>query len=181
MKRIFIALCFAFTLAPAALAQRITFQLPASITDRATQTVDVTLDGPLLRLASRFLSNDPEERAVKDMVAKLEGIYVKNYEFDADWVYDRSTIEKVRAQLGPTWKKLVQVQSKTKENVDIFADMRGDAVVGLVILAAEPHELTFVNIVGPIDLERLASLEGEFGIPRISNGKRHGARKETKE
>jgi len=168
MKRMLLAAAVVISLAPAALAQRINFQLPQSLADRATESVDVTLDGPMLRLASRFLSNEPDERAVKDMVAKLEGIYVKSYEFDAAYVYDRAAIENVRAQLGPTWKKLVQVQSRTKENVDIYADMRGDAVVGLVIVAAEPHELTFVNIVGPIDLERLASLEGEFGIPRIS-------------
>ncbi len=42
------------------------------------------------------------------------------------------------------------------------------AITGLVIIAAEPRELTIVNLVGPIDLDRLAGLQGQFGIPKIS-------------
>jgi hypothetical protein len=45
--------------------------------------------------------------------------------------------------------------------------MRGEQIVGLVIIAAEPREFTVVNIVGNIDIDRLAHLQGEFGIPRI--------------
>jgi hypothetical protein len=42
-----------------------------------------------------------------------------------------------------------------------------------VVLSADPRELTIVNIVGPIDLDKLAGLEGNFGIPRMSKGGRH--------
>jgi hypothetical protein len=51
--------------------------------------------------------------------------------------------------------------------VDIYADTRGDAITGLLIISAEPKEFTVVNIVGPVDLEKLAGLEGQFGIPHI--------------
>ena len=34
-----------------------------------------------------------------------------------------------------------------------------------------PRELTLVNLVGNIDLDKLASLEGEFGIPHISKSR----------
>jgi hypothetical protein len=44
----------------------------------------------------------------------------------------------------------------------------GDAVQGLAILAAEPKELTVVNIVGPIDIEKISALEGNFGIPKLN-------------
>src|SRR5687768_18507301 len=107
------------------------------------------------------------------MISGLSGIYVRSYSFTKEGEYDRGLIDRVKSQLGNTWKPLVTVRSKTKENVNIWADMRGERVVGLVIVAAEPRELTVVNIVGPIDIERLADLEGEFGIPRkvFSNGK----------
>jgi len=65
----------------------------------------------------------------------------------------------------------VQVRSRTRENVEIYTDMRGEAIAGLVIISAEPRELTVVNIVGPIDLDRLADLEGKFGIPRTTKEK----------
>ena len=136
---------------------------------KASETTDVTLDGPMLRLAGKFLSSsDADERAAKEMINGLTGIYVRSYEFDRDGEYDKSQAERIRQQLGPSWKKIVKVSSKTKEDVDIYADTRGDSIAGLLIISAEPREFTVVNIVGPVDLEKLAGLEGQFGIPHIS-------------
>lgn len=141
---------------------------------KASETVDVTLDGAMLRLAGKFLSNDPDERAAREMINGLAGIYVRSYEFDHEGEYDKSQAEVIRRQLGPTWKKIVKVASRTREDVDIYADTRGDAITGLLIISAEPKEFTVVNIVGPVDLEKLAALEGQFGIPDISrDGKHH--------
>lgn len=149
-------------------AQRLNLDFPG-LADKAAETTDVTLDGPMLRLAAKFLSaDDPDERSVRDLVRNLQGIYVRSYEFDHDGDYDKSIVAKVRSQLGPNWKPLVTVRSRLKENTDILVDMRGDNVVGMLVLSAEPRELTMVNIVGPIDIDKLASLEGEFGIPHVT-------------
>lgn len=154
-------------------AQRIHIDLPASLAAKASESVDVTLDGALLRLAAKFLGNDGDERVARDMISRLEGIYVKSYEFDEEGAYDRSILDGIRKQIGPRWKRLVQVKSRHRENVEIYADMRGENVAGLLVLAAEPRELTIVNLVGPIDLDKLANLEGHFGIPRVTkNSKR---------
>src|SRR5262245_46142772 len=156
-------------------AQRIQIDIPPSVAAKAAETVDVTLDGAMLRLAAKFLGNGGDERVARDMIEKLEGIYVKSYEFDESGEYDRSILDKVRAQLGPSWKRLVQVKSRDRENTEIYVDMRpGDKVAGLLVLSAEPRELTIVNLVGPVDVERLADLEGHFGIPRRS----HDSKKE---
>ena len=164
-------LIFLIALAAPLHAQRLNLDFPA-LAERASETTDVTLDGPMLRLASKFLNDrDPDERQARDLVKQLTGIYVHSYEFDRDGEYDRSVVEKVRAQLGPSWRPMVTVRSKVKENVDIYLDMRGENVAGLLVISAEPRELTLVNIVGPIDLDKLASLEGEFGIPHISKSK----------
>ncbi|HKO57348.1 MAG TPA: DUF4252 domain-containing protein [Thermoanaerobaculia bacterium] len=155
-------------LTPAVYAQRINLDFPG-LADKAREVVDVTLDGALLRLGARFLSDhDADERAVRQMVDRLEGIYVRSYEFDRDDAYDRSAIDAVRKQLGPNWKRVVTVRSKLRENVEIYTELRGENIVGLVVIAAEPRELTIVNLVGPIDLDKLANLEGQFGIPRVS-------------
>ena len=45
--------------------------------------------------------------------------------------------------------------------------LEGEKIGGLVVLSAEPKELTVVNIVGPVDLDKLAALEGQFGIPDL--------------
>jgi hypothetical protein len=169
---VLLALIAAIALPLTASAQgtRINLDLP-DMAAKASETVDVTLDGPMLRLASKFLSNnDADERAAKEMISGLAGIYVRSYEFDHEGEYDKSQAERIRQQLGPTWKKIVKVSSRTREDVDIWADTRGDAITGLLIISAEPKEFTVVNIVGPVDLEKLAGLEGQFGIPHISAG-----------
>lgn len=167
MRRFIVFVLLAFS-AAALQAQRIQIDIPASLAAKASETVDVTLDGAMLRLAAKFLGDGGDERVARDMISKLEGIYVKSYEFDDDDVYDRSLIDSIRKQIGPSWKRLVMVKSRDRENVEIYADMRGETVAGLLVLAAEPREFTIVNLVGPVDLEKLANLEGHFGIPRMS-------------
>jgi len=173
MRKLIIAFTLMLAVAIPASAQRINLDFPG-LADRAEEVVDVTLDASMLRLAAKFLGgNDPDEREIRDMINGLQGIYVRSYEFAKDGEYDRALIERVMSQLGPTWKPLVTVRSKTKENVNIMADVRGDRINGLVIIAAEPREFTVVNIVGDIDLDRLSKLEGEFGIPKITKDKDH--------
>ena len=158
----------AFPLAAQAQGTRINLDFP-ELAAKASETVDVTLDGAMLRLASRFLSNtDADERSAKEMISRLSGIYVRSYEFDHEGEYDKSLAGRIRSQLGPSWQKIVKVTSKTKEDVDIYADMRGESITGLLIISAEPKEFTVVNIIGPVDLEKLAGLEGQFGIPHIT-------------
>lgn len=174
MRRILITLLLLAPTAAFAQSGRLHIDLPASIAARASETVDVNLDGVMLRLAAKFLSNDDvEQRGVREMASKLEGIYVRSYEFDEPNQYDRSVIDGLRAQLGPEWKRIVTVRSKMKDNVEVYVRPSGDSVSGLVVLSADPKELTIVNIVGAIDLDKLAGLEGQFGIPHMSKGAGH--------
>lgn len=162
------------TAAVPAMAQRINLDIfPRELADKAEEVVDVTLDANMIRLAAAFFAKgDEDTRAIRDLLRPLEGIYVRSYDFGSSGQYDTAIIDRLKSQLGPTWKTLVTVRSKKKENVNIYADMRGDRVVGLVIIAAEPKELTVVNIVGPIDIERLGELGGHFGIPDVAEGRR---------
>ena len=166
-KFLFIFLLTLLAAMPAA-AQKINLDFP-ELAERAEEEVEITLDASMLRMAAKFFSgHDADERAVRDMINGLSGIYVRSYQFGSDWEYDRNLFKRVKSQLGATWKPFVNVRSKTKDNVVIMADMRGDKITGLVIIASEPREFTIVNIDGPIDIERLSSLEGEFGIPHIT-------------
>ena len=168
MRKFVIVLTLTLAIAIPASAQRINLDFPG-LADRAEEVVDVTLDASMLRLAAKFLGgDDPDEREIRHLITGLQGIYVRSYEFAKDGEYDKSLIDRVKSQLGPTWKPLVTVRSKTKENVNIMADVRGDRINGLVIIATEPREFTVVNIVGDIDIDRLSKLEGEFGIPKIT-------------
>ena len=142
------------------------------LADRATRVVDVTLDQKMLGLVSKFLSKtrSPEEAQIKEIVAGLKGVYVKYFEFDKEQQYSRSDIEPILAQLkASSWSRMVGVSStKTGEKVEVYLMSTGDTVNGLAVVAAEPKELTVVNIVGNIDIEKLAQLEGQYGIPKLN-------------
>lgn len=170
MRQYLIALTLAVTLATPAFAQRLNLDFPG-LAERADEVVDITLDADMLRMAAKFFgTKTADDRALRDMINGLEGIYVRSYEFSKEGEYDRNLVDRVRAQLGPNWKPLVTVKSKKKENVNILADMRGDKIYGLIVIASEPREFTVVNIVGPVDIDRLSALEGQFGIPRVTTG-----------
>jgi hypothetical protein len=172
MRKLTIAILLTLAAAMPASAQKLNLDFPG-LAERAEEVVDITVDASMLKLAAKFLSgNDPDERAVRDMITGLHGIYVRSYEFAREGEYDKGIADRLRAQLGPNWKPLVTVRSKKKENVNILADMRGDTIVGLVVIASEPRELTIVNIDGNIDIDRLADLQGHFGIPDDLTGER---------
>jgi Domain of unknown function (DUF4252) len=140
------------------------------LASKAAETVEVSLDERLLRIAAKFLKQeDPDEAKVKELVSGLKGVYVRVFEFDNPGEYSQGDLEGLRSQLrAPAWTKIVGVRSRRdRENVDVHINYQGDNVMGLAIIAAEPKELTVVNIVGPIDLEKLSRLEGQFGIPKL--------------
>jgi len=142
------------------------------LVDKATRVVDVTLDRKMLQLAAKFLSStrSPDEAEIKELVSGLKGVYVKYFEFDKEQQYSPSDIEPILAQLkGSSWSRMVGVSStKTGEKVEVYLMSSGDTINGLAVVAAEPKELAVVNIVGNIDIERLARLEGQFGIPKLN-------------
>jgi hypothetical protein len=173
MRKFILVLAITMAVAIPASAQRINLDFPG-LAERAEETVDVTLDASMLKMASKFFSgHDKDERAIREMISGLTGIYVRSFTFDEDNAYDRNLVNNVKSQLGSTWKPFVNVRSKKKENVTVMADMRGDRIAGLVVIAAEPREFTVVLIDGPIDIDRLADLEGQFGIPEITKERNH--------
>jgi hypothetical protein len=141
---------------------------------RATESVDVTLDSSMLQLASGFLSkDDPDEAQVKKMVEKLKGVYVRSFEFDKEGQYSMSDVEAIRSQLkSPKWSRIVGVKSLKGENTEVYLGKNGDQIAGLVVIDAEPKELTIVHIDGPINPEELSRLGGHMGIPKIGKFKK---------
>ncbi len=167
-------LWLALLLASSALAHAQDFKIPPDVeklSAKAKETVEVTMDGPMLRWASKFLSaDDPEEQKAAKLVANLKGIYVRSFEFDKEGAYSAAEVEALRSQFrSPGWSRVVGVRSERDgDNVDVFFKLENDKMAGIVVISAEPKELTFVNIVGPLEVDQLADLGGEFGIPKLN-------------
>ena len=137
---------------------------------KAVETVNVTVDGALLQLAGKFLSStDPDQKQIKTLISNLKGIYVRSFKFESEGEYTAGDVESLRSQLrGQEWSRIVNVTSKNGgDNVDVAYKMDKGKIAGLVVIAAEPKELTIVSIIGPIDLEQLSNLGGQFGIPKV--------------
>jgi hypothetical protein len=137
---------------------------------KAEESVNVTLDGKLLELAGMFLNTKkPEEAAIKELIMGLKGVYVKSFEFDKEGQYTSADVDAIRMQLNaPTWSRMVGVKSRREgENVDVYMTLQGSQLGGIAVIATDPKQLTVVNIVGTIDLEKLMRLSGKFGIPLI--------------
>jgi len=84
--------------------------------------------------------------------------------------YSAAEVEALRSQFhSPGWSRVVGVRSEREgDNVDVFFKLEDERMAGIVIISAEAKELTFVNIVGPIEVDQLADLGGEFGIPKLN-------------
>jgi hypothetical protein len=135
---------------------------------KASQTVDVNIDERLIQLTARVLGKDPDEVKIKEIVSGLKGIYVKSFEFAKEGDYSPADLESIRSQLRNTaWAKIVNIQSKKDGNLEVYLMSTATQISGLAVLASDLKEITVVNIIGDINLEKLSALEGQFGIPDL--------------
>jgi hypothetical protein len=146
-----------------------TLQIPEQIErlgPKARETVNITLDGSLLQLASQFMSStDKDQAKIKSIISKLKAIQVRTFEFDREAQYSDADIAPIRSQLrAPVWSRIFESRSEG-EHVEIFVKQDKDKIGGLVLLSAERKELAIVSIDGSIDLTELSTLGGQFGIP----------------
>jgi len=172
--------CFAVVLALVTAGQaygqnpRIEIKQLDKLASKAAEVVDVTLDDSMLKLASKFVAadRDPDSADVQELIKNLKGVYVKSFEFDKEGEYSDADVEDIRAQLkSSAWSRMVGVRSKRDNELSevyLMTEAATQKILGLAIIAAEPKELTVVNIVGPIDIDKLSALEGKMGIPHMN-------------
>ncbi|HEX3230533.1 MAG TPA: DUF4252 domain-containing protein [Pyrinomonadaceae bacterium] len=143
------------------------------LANRASNTVDIKLDEHLMQITAKIFSKDPEEAEIKELLKSVKGIYVKNFSFAKENEYQPAEIDSVMSQLrGGGWSKIVGITSKKEnENVEVYLMTVADQISGLAVVSLNPKEVTVVNIVGPINLEKLSQLEGSFGIPDLDLAK----------
>jgi hypothetical protein len=154
-------------------AQQFKFDLQ-HLESKAADTVDVSLNGATLQFAAKFLdTKDPDEAKVKKLISSLEGIYIKAFEFKNEGAWTDADLKQVRDQLrAPEWSRIVGVKSAEEgETAEVYVRTENKKITGVAILAAEPKELTVVNIVGPVDLDSIAELSGHLGIPKLERKK----------
>lgn len=146
-------------------------RLPANLealSAKAEESVEVTLDGSMLRLAAKWLPDQGEDAKAKKLLAGLEGIYVRSYQFAAEGAYDKADVDAVRSEFrAPGWSRIVGARSKRHGgDADVFVKADANGIIGgIAVIATEPRELTVVNVVGTLDPAQISDLGGRFHIP----------------
>src|SRR5881227_1985183 len=78
---------------------------------KAEKIVDVSLPESLLKIIPISLldkSHDPNAKEIKEIVAGLRGVYVKDFEFTSEGTWTQADIAPIRAQLkAPGWTRFV--------------------------------------------------------------------------
>lgn len=171
-------------LASIAVAQTSPLPLPPPVEKelaaRASNVTEVTLGKNMLAFAAKFLNGkNSDDEATRRLINGLDGIYVREYEFDKEGQYTSVDIDKLREYFETTeWSPIVKERErKNAETTDVMVKLVNGEPHGMFILEAEPKELTIVLILGPVRMEDLGKLKGIGGlgalgdIPGASHGK----------
>ncbi|MBM3460306.1 MAG: DUF4252 domain-containing protein [Armatimonadetes bacterium] len=137
---------------------------------KADETVNVNLDGMMLQLAKGFVGGKDGPPGVQGVVQGLRGVFVRSFKFDRVGGYAIEDVNALRAKVtSMQYQAIVDVRSNkgSGDNTSIYVKTNGEVIDGLVVIAAEPRELTVVHLAGNIDPSALQQLGGKFGIPNV--------------
>ena len=175
MRNYFAASLLALALAAApALAQTSPLPLPPALEKelaaRASDVTEVTLNKNMLGFASQYMNGrDGDDAATRDLIQKLDGIYVREYEFDKDNQYTMDQIDQLRKSFEtPEWSPIVRNRERG-EFTEVMVKMVNGETRGMFVLSAEPRELSIVLILGPIRMEDLSKLRGLSGLSALAD------------
>jgi hypothetical protein len=134
---------------------------------RASNVTEVTLGKNMLAFAAKFMNGkDKDEAATQQLISGLDGIYVREYEFDKEGQFSMEAIEELRKYFETSeWSPVVRERDrKSGETTDVMVKLVNGESHGLFILEVERKELTIVLILGPIRMEDLGKLKGISGL-----------------
>ena len=141
--------------------------LEKELAARASNVTEVTLGKNMLDFAAKFMNGkDQDEAATRNLVEKLDGIYVREYEFDKDNQYSMDEVAKLRSYFATSeWTPIVHSRERSSgETTDVLVKMVNGETRGMFVLSAEPRELSIVLILGPVRMEDLGKLKGLGGL-----------------
>jgi hypothetical protein len=139
---------------------------------RASDVTEVTLGKNMLAFAAKFMNGkDKDDAAARHLIEGLDGVYVRNYEFDKEGQYSMDELKQLRASFqSPEWSSIVHTRERQSgETTDIMVKLVNGESRGMFILSAEPKELSIVLILGPIRMDELGELKGLGGLGALGN------------
>jgi len=139
---------------------------------KASNVTEVTLGKNMLGFAAKFMNGkDEDEAATRKLIEGLQGIYVREYEFDKEGEYSMEQIEQLRKYFETSeWSPIVRERErKNHETTDVLVKLVNGESQGMFVLEAEPKDLTIVLILGPVKVEDLSRLKGLGGLSSLGD------------
>ncbi len=139
---------------------------------RASNVTEVTLGRNMLAFAAKFMDDkDEDQSATRKLIEGLDGVYVREYDFDKENEYTPEEVDKLRQYFETSeWTTIVRERSRHGgENTDVMMKMVNGETHGMFVLEAEPRELTIVLILGPIHLDELSRLTHLSGLSALGD------------
>jgi hypothetical protein len=130
------------------------------IPDGADDIVDINIDAEMLQMAASD-SDGSLQRALAD----LQSVRVKSFDMNSSVTAKMEpVVEKMRQQLEKDdWDQMIYVKDDD-ETFTLCVKKDKGKMVGLMVIAFEPKDsVTFVNIIGDLNLKSFAALVDEFG------------------
>jgi hypothetical protein len=139
---------------------------------RASNVTEVTLGRNMLAFAAKVMNGkDSDEAATRNLIEGLEGIYVREYEFDKEGQFSPEDVEQLRKYFETSeWSPMVHERDRrNNESTDVMVKLVNGESRGLFILDVEPKELSIVLILGPIRMDDLGKLRGLAGLSALGD------------
>jgi hypothetical protein len=131
-------------------------------------SVEINLEGPLLRMVSEFTKSDDPDFA--RLMSGLKAIRVQVFPLK-----EKAGPEPLRTKIDRAlhwledrgWHSIVRVRDKGAETYIYLKEANGQ-VVGLTILSVEPgQEAALINIVGKLDPAQIGRIGRGLDIPQL--------------
>lgn len=171
-----------------AVAQNSQLPLPSPVEKelaaKASNVTEVTLGKNMLAFAAKFMSGKgQDEEATRRLIEGLDGIYVRDYEFDKEGQYSMDDIQKLRAYFETSdWSPIVRERDKKSgESTDVMMKMVNGETHGMFILDVEPKELSIVLILGPVKMEDLSKLGDIGGLGMLGDIEKESHKEKAKD
>jgi len=127
-----------------------------NIPESAGEITDISLGPAMLRMFKSF----GDDKDISDKMNGLLSIRVKSFEIDRELTEKiEPIINEIQAKLDKEkWEQLVRIKDRNERTI-ISMKYENDRPMGLLIMSYKPlHEVMFANIVGYIDIEKIARM-----------------------
>ncbi len=130
----------------------------------STDVTEVTLDKKMMAMAAQFM--DKSDAEAQRLMRNMEFVNVKSFEYGKEARYRMADLEQFRGRMDGSWSHVVKQRSET-EATDVWmrADESGQ-LSELMVIAAEPKQLTFVHLKGHMTMEELTRAGASYGVPQ---------------